>query len=149
MAVFDAQSNRRIIKSVLATEGMVRPGVSRARNRRPVRSTAVYGGIGITATVITEFNEISLRAGKGNVQRYKLGENDIMEPVGDAIEVYNMAREVAAAKWVQWKVDDEGIRWLDVELCDVALASTAATAQTVADITDGGIFSDEFSTEFG
>ena len=149
---FDAQSNRRIIRSVLNTEGWVQPGVSRARNRRPVRGgDATYGGPGITTTAISGFNDVSLKAGSGEVQRYKLGEENIMESVGDPLTVYNMARAVDADKWVQWKVDEDGIRWLDVELCAVALESTTSTptAQTVAEITAGGIFSDEFTGEFG
>jgi len=153
MAVFDAQSNRRIIRSVLDSEQRVQPGVSRARNRRPIRGSALYGGVGITSTAVSGFNDVSLQAGSGEVQRYKLGDNDIMEAVGDPIDVKNMARAVDADKWVQWKIDEDGVYWLDVELCPVALASNTTTstptAVTVADLTEGGIFGDEFSNEFG
>lgn len=57
--------------------------------------------------------------GSGIVQRYKLNSNGELESWGELVTVYNMTvgNTASTDDWIQYKVDQFGTRWWDVEDC--------------------------------
>ena len=120
MAVFDAQSNRRITRSVLWTEKQIRPGVGRGRHRRPIQSESLQGGVAKVTSAITAFDPDTppLTPGEGMIQPYAINDEGELVPRGDPVKCYTIAAETPATTWIQYKIDDDGNKWIDVELCE-------------------------------
>jgi hypothetical protein len=119
MATFDAQSNRRIVKSVLQTEGWVRAGVSRARNRRPIRGSRGTTQIAKTTTAITAYDDATSTLGTGSVQPYLRDDSSVVAD-GDAVTGYTVSSSgIDDNTWVMIATDRLDTTWIMPFAADV------------------------------
>ena len=116
-SLFTDKSAKRISRAVRWAENQYVPNNYRQRKRRP-GARGKNGAVAKTTTTITAFNDTTSTAGKGTVQPYKLNtDTDVLETSGDTVDVFNMAASIVTDTWIQYKYDQFGTPWIDVELC--------------------------------